>query len=253
MSNSSTHPCAFCRINKTDLGVKHGLLRTIGTIAQNSTLWKAQGGTKKTAKTFFNCINAPLFHGNEATRILDVCAPPSLHILLGLMNTLYNAVAEYNPEIAQSWAAASGATRHAQFGFTGRHCYSLLAKQNILNNGDATLKQYTDALDQFRNVIDSCFGINLLEDFQRNITEFCKAWKAARLPNTPKFHIMDQHVAEFCESKQVGLSIFSEQTTEAIHKDFSKKWENFKVPKTNPDFSKKLLSCIVSYNSLHVT
>lgn len=252
MSNSSTFPCAFCTVKKEDLGDKFGALRTIGAVKEKSASWIASGGNKADAKKFFNCVHKPLLHGGNEALILDICPPPSLHLLLGMVNSIYNTISDYNPDLATSWTTASSATRHAQFGFTGRHCRSLLAKRSMLETGDSTMTKYSNVLETLQNVVDTCFGANLQEDFSSCISEFCKAWKIAQLPSTPKFHIMHQHVAEFCNNKQKGLGSFSEQTTEAIHKDFSKKWENYKVPISNPCYVDKLLSCIVAYNSIHI-
>nr|XP_029715672.1 uncharacterized protein LOC115259282 [Aedes albopictus] len=191
MSNSSTYPCAFCTVNKKDLGEKFGTLRTIDSIQHNSSLWNAEGGIKNNAKFYLNCVNTPLFHGDGTTNILDVCAPPSLHLLLGMVNTVYNGIAECNDDIAQSWTAVSGATRHAQFGFTGRHCHNLLAKREILNDQDPNLKQYVYVLNGLQKVVDACFGVKLQDDFQQHIIEFCEAWKSAKLPRTPKFHTIN--------------------------------------------------------------
>lgn len=170
----------------------------------------------------------------------------------GMMNSAYNKIAEYKPDLALLWTTASSATRHAQFGFTGRHCRNLLAKRSVLESNDLTMMKYVDVLTTLQNVVDSCFGSKLREDYELCIGEFCKAWKLAELPSTPKFHIIHQHVAEFCTRKQKGLASFSEQTTEAIHKDFSQKWENYKVPVTNSNCNRKLLCCVVAYNSLHI-
>lgn len=251
MSNSATFPCAFCTIDKKDLGMKFGSLRTTTSIAENYTSWKASGGHKNNAKSFNNCVNLPLFEKSDETFVLDVCSPPSLHLLLGMVNTVYNSIAECNLEMAQSWTAAASATRHAQFGFTGRHCRSLLKKRSILESDSSTAK-YAEVLNELQRMVDACFGSELREDFQQSIEEFCKAWRFIQLPMTPKFHIIHQHVKEFCSNKNTGLAKYSEQTTEAIHRDFTKKWENYKVPHTSSDFAKNLLNCVVSYNSLHI-
>lgn len=252
MSSSSTFPCAFCTINKKDLGQTFGTLRTIGSVDRSSESWIAGGAAKSNAKRYFNCAHTPLIHGNDETKILDVCPPPSLHLLLGIVNAIYNSVAEHNLELAQSWAKASSATRHAQFGFTGRHCHNLLKRRSMLDVDDLVTKQFNRVLDALHKVVGSCFGTKLENGYETFIGEFCNEWLIAQLPATPKFHIIQQHVVEFCQEKRVGLGMFSEQTTEAVHKDFSLKWEHYKVPKTSEEFPKKLLNCVVAYNSLHI-
>lgn len=250
MGNSSTHPCYACTVHKKDLCTTSGQPRTLGSIKHFTEQWLASGGKEKNAKDYFNCINRPLLFGNDCTKVLDVCPPPSLHLLLGLMNSAYDNLAKTSPTVAEAWARAANVTRHAQFGFVGRHCRALLAKQDVLN--EAGLEEFALMIQNLALVIEKCFGMDLVDGYPQAINEFCDSWIALELPVTPKFHIMKFHVAEFCASANKGLGQFSEQTIEAIHQNFTKTWMNYKLPETHKDYEKNILKAVVEYNSSHI-
>ena len=61
------------------------------------------------------------------------------------------------------------------------------------------------------------------------------------------------HVGEFCKLHNMGLSPWSEQTTESLHSDFNKVWENYKVKDTNHvEYGNRLLQAVQMYNSKHL-
>lgn len=250
MGNSSTHPCAYCTVNKKDLSTSAGESRTLGSIRQLAHKWLASGGKDKHAKEFFNCVNIPLLSGDDNTKVLDVCPPPSLHLFLGLMNCIYDNIAKKNPSVAESWAKAANSTRHAQFGFAGRHCRALLSKHLILH--EAGFKEYSLMMQYLDSVVEKCFGMELIDGYRQSIDDFCESWSALKLPETPKFHIMKFHVAEFCFAVNEGLGRYSEQTIEAIHHDFAKTWMNHKVPETHKHYQQNILKAVVTYNSSHI-
>lgn len=250
MGNSATHPCAYCTVHKNDLGTTAGESRSLGLIKHFAERWMASGGNDKEAKDFFNCVHRPLFYGDNCTKVLDVCPPPSLHLFLGLMNSAYENIAKNHPTVAESWAKAANATRHAQFGFAGRHCRALLSKRKVLS--DAGLTEYALIIQNLASVMEKCFGIELKDGYHQSVEEFCESWTASKFPITPKFHIMKFHVAEFCGNSNHGLGRYSEQTTEAIHHDFEKTWMNYKVPESHNNYQQNLLKAVTAYNSSHI-
>ena len=74
----------------------------------------------------------------------------------------------------------------------------------------------------------------LLPDYKVQLLEFKQSYKKLKISVTPKVHAVFHHIAEFCDVVQMGLSLWSEQTTESLHSDFSTVWNNFKVRNTNP-------------------
>lgn len=91
-----------------------------------------------------------------------------------------------------------------------------------------------------------------LDYYSKAIQTFCDRWAAAGLPITPKLHILKFYVSEFCEVLQEGLANYSEQTTEAIHKDFDNIWQNYKRPENHEHYASKLVSAVVAYISDHI-
>lgn len=246
-ANSSTYPCAYCTAIKSNLGTDVGVSRTLGSISEWYGRWLASGGNEKDAKLFFNCINKPLFCGDDNTKVLQVCPPPSLHLILGLTNSAYDVIAKHHQNAAELWAKSVNATRHAQFGFAGRHCRALLSKHGVLM--EAGLTEYADCMEKLLSVVQKCFGFNLEDGYRNVIQEFCSSWTTLNLPVTPKFHILKYHVSEFCDDVQSGLGRYSEQTVEAIHQDFSNTW---KVPESHANYQESLLKAVVVYNSSHI-
>lgn len=250
MANSSSHPCAYCTVHKNYLNGTKGIARTIGFVKRCADQWLASGGNEKDAKEYFNCIHSPVLYGETSAKIVYGCPPPSLHLFLGLTNTVYDQVAASHPESAKAWAKAANASRHAQFGFTGRYCHYLVAKRSVLKNKG--LLSYFSVLENLQEMLDACFGIDLKEGYQTTIDRFCDSWDLANLPITPKLHITKFHIGEYCDNAGEGLSRSSEQTIEAVHSDFAATWENYKVPETHAKYSQRLLSAVVAYNSSHI-
>lgn len=64
--------------------------RTIGSIVMNYSNWQASGGKKNDAKNYANCIQQPVVTGDSNKLILDVIPPPELHLMLGVVNTVFD-------------------------------------------------------------------------------------------------------------------------------------------------------------------
>ena len=61
------------------------------------------------------------------------------------------------------------------------------------------------------------------------------------------------NVEEFCSETGMGLGPWSEQTSEALHHDFNRMWENFKIKNMeHPLYNKNLLRAVSMYNSQHL-
>lgn len=139
MAHSSLHPCPYCEVSKKELTSRCGILRTIGNIKTNSSR-----DIKKSMKRGENacCIHDPLVHGKDDDRILDICPPPPLHINLGIVNAVFQAVEKKCPDWADLWVHKAQ-VRHQQraYGFTGRACHSLMRSAAILQE-NVELKSY---------------------------------------------------------------------------------------------------------------
>lgn len=133
MAHSSSNPCPYCEIGKNNLIDASGTPRTIGRIKEHS----ARDKTSKKRSNHASCIHEPLVSGNDENLILQVCPPPPLHILLGIINAVFQAVEKGYPDWADLWANAAH-VRHQQraYGFTGRACHSLIGAVDVLQDNE---------------------------------------------------------------------------------------------------------------------
>ncbi|XP_030748106.1 uncharacterized protein LOC115876459 [Sitophilus oryzae] len=101
-SNSSTHTCPWCDVNVKEMEIK-GSFRTIKSITENTNLWQQSGGNITKAKDFKNCINIPLIIGDVETPVLRYIPPPELHLLLGVVQKLFDCLELENINVATEW------------------------------------------------------------------------------------------------------------------------------------------------------
>lgn len=103
MSNSAKYFCAWCETEK-DRKKHNGEKRTIESIKKNFINWRDQtGSNKKYAMSYKNCINDPLIISDDNQPIISFIPPPELHILIGVVGHLYNALEKECPEVAVKW------------------------------------------------------------------------------------------------------------------------------------------------------
>ena len=115
------------------------------------------------------------------------------------------------------------------------------------------LKGFVNVFKAFDQIVQSCYGKTLAEDYKGKISEFKECYTKLGISVTPKVHAVLHHISEFFDIKKMGLAPWSEQTAESIHSDFKKIWSNFIVRDTcNPECGKRLLEAIITYNSQHL-
>ena len=113
--------------------------------------------------------------------------------------------------------------------------------------------KYAKVLKLFDNVVKSCFGYELIENYQDAIQQFRIGYMNLNISVTPKVHAVMYHVEEFCSLTEKGLGAWSEQTSESLYHEFKRCWEKFLVKDTdNPADSDRLLSAVHVFNSLNV-
>lgn len=255
MSHSSTHPCTYC-IAKSGGLIESGELRTIGDISENYANWLESGGAPSTAKEFKNCVNEPIISDNIDDLILDLIPPPELHLMIGIVNTLFDHMVKEFGDEAFAWARACYGHRESKKGghaFNGNGCKKLLDKVDILRSicSIGCLK-YVEVFDNFRRVVDSCFGTELDIGFTTYIKNFMDSYLALEISVTPKAHIVFFHVPQFCTKYNKPLGFFNEQAIETIHFEFKSFWEKYKVEPDHKDYAKRLLKSISEINSFHL-
>ncbi|CAH0551184.1 unnamed protein product [Brassicogethes aeneus] len=102
-SNSSAHPCPWCNISSKKLKTV-GSSRTIEIILNQFLRWhKETKGQLSHAKQYENCIGLPLLVGDSDKPVLHYIPPPELHILLGIVQKLFDTLKMEYPEVALEW------------------------------------------------------------------------------------------------------------------------------------------------------
>jgi len=256
-SHSSMHPCCFCDVSKDNL-VHCGKPRTFGSLKQFSQ--KYQASSSKSAKDFYNCVNEPLLLHKDDTRVIDIIPPPELHLLLGVVNHLYSGLKAIWPMV-EEWPKMlyiKTVSYHGGNSFNGPACHKLLQSIDKLEaisqtNNAFHVQPWITALRHFKDVVHSCFGMTLGENFSDHIAKFTASCISLPISVTPKMHIVFHHVLHFIEKEKKSLGIFSEQAAETVHHDFASHWnDRYKRQMNHPDYSSQLLNAVVEYNSKHM-
>ena len=261
-SAASKHPCIYCI---TDDLSKCGELRTIGTVCDRHQAYLDSGKDRTHLKEFDNCENFPLltddFEGDRDKLILDLCPPPGLHIMLGVVNQMVKLLEEKIPTLVEEWVAYSQAQRVSYHGgiFEGNGCKALVDKVDFLEmlvmndptEHTAFVMSIVKVLRNFGKMRHSCYSKTLQPGFETDNDNY-----ATSIENVVSDHdvslILKNHIAKFhvkpwCEKTGVGLGARSEQTAEASHKKFRKIWQRFKT--TGPTRGKQLLKAACVFNS----
>jgi hypothetical protein len=255
MTHSSMYPCTWCNIDKYHL-LNKGTLRSLESNTKNNNNWSISGGNKNDLKKFGNCIFPPIIQSSvENAIILKIIPPPELHLMMGVVNNIYSAMNKDFPEVCEKWAGICHVQKEAFYGgsFNGNSCRLLLAKVHVLRSiCPLNCLKYVQCLCTFELVVKSCFGNNLLNNFENAIQQFKSDFIQLDISVTPKIHAIFYHIEEFCKHESGGLGNFSEQASEAVHADFKKIWARYKIAETHPEFPSKFLKSVQFYNSIHL-
>ncbi|KAJ6639768.1 hypothetical protein Bhyg_12515, partial [Pseudolycoriella hygida] len=238
MPHSSTYPCTYCVGQKGNLG-ERAALRTIGNIVMNHAKWKADGEIKSNAKKYANCIHEPIFSGESEKLILDIIPPPELHLMLGVVNTIFDHMLGNFADEAMAWAKSCNVERDVTHGsgFNGNSCKKLLDKLDILRSKCSIgCVKYVQVLDDFRLVVNQCFGKKLNPEYDKSIDKFKKSFMDLKVSVTPKIHAVFFHIKDFCSRHQNGLGFYSEQAMEAAHFEFKTIWMKYNAQYQQKEF-----------------
>ena len=128
MSHSCSYPCAWCYSNKNSLE-RSADLRTIKNIRENYKAWCDSGSKEKNAKFYKNCINLPIFSGEEDTKVLDIIILPELHLMIGVLDKIVDHMRREFEDDTNKWLVfcdVDREVRHNGAGFKGNSCIKLL-------------------------------------------------------------------------------------------------------------------------------
>lgn len=255
MAHSSRFPCTYCTVSKDTL-IENAELRTLGMNLKNYSEWVGAGSLSALSKLYKCCTQAPIITGDPEKLILEIMPPPELHLLLGVVNTIFNhMLAEYE-DISLAWAKSCHVVREVRngnSGFNGNSCKKLLDKVDDLRAiCPIGCLKFVQVLQAFHSVVKACFSTELEPNYERSIKDFKESYLALGVSITPKVHSVFHHVVDYCSKKRTGLGFVSEQVVEAAHSDFEKVWTKYAVPITHRDYEQHLLRAICDYNSLHI-
>ena len=255
MSHSSTHPCCWCDIDKHNLH-KVGKQRTFASLCDKFWSYFSARTTKENAKDFGNVIHLPVMDNVDPdTPVLKIIPPPELHLMLGPVNHLYDELNKVWPE-SEEWLQACFVKRSEYHGgsFEGNDCRKLFKKIDALKRlCPPKLSHFVDAFTSFNEVVKSCYGSELDPSYKQKIHNFQKDFLTLKVSVTPKVHAVFFHISEFCEITNMGLGPWSEQTSEALHHEFTNCWKNYLIKDSkNPNYGKRLLEAVETFNSLNI-
>ena len=254
MSHSSLHPCCWCDSDKYHLHEK-GVQRTLGSLNELYRDFRDSFVSNDKAKYFGNVVHPPLIQGDDATPVIHVIPPPELHLMLGPVNHLYNELSKVWSH-SERWLNSCNVKKADYHGgqFEGNECRKLLDNVHKLRElCPPQLRQYVETFDKLNDVVHSCYGNDLLPDYDLNIDEFKNDFLQLNISVTPKIHAIFFHIEEFCSLTKMGLGPWSEQASESVHQEFSKCWDKYKVKHTDhPLYGQKLLEAVQMFNGLNL-
>ena len=258
-NHAGMYPCPFCvSYNKKNRDPQPPLnLRSWKSIEAENEKWITQGRKHNELKSFFNCINKPLlaFDGPTFWQI----SPAPLHLVIGLVNKLFKALVDVFPS-AESWPKMLGMCVQPQHqDFNGNDSRKLIKNTQLLRNMVTTRREskvvgpFIATFDELDNLIKSCFGQTLDQNFQFQIAKFKAAFLELNLSISTKLHVIFCHLEEYIVKTGRSLSLDSEQALESCHYDFLTVLQRYMGRNLeNEKCADQLLSAVGAYNSSHL-
>ena len=245
---ASKYPCPWCEVSKDKFATftrffMEMKLRDPKSIRDHALKYQSAVSEKQSKKKlssadFYSCERIPLIPGttDDSTLVLDLVPPMELHLMLGIVNGLYDYLDMQLKKnqcavTVTDWSTGLGLKRSKYHGgeFNGNQCKTLLANtkslKNILQNAGAYTigEPVLLSLEQFNNVVKSCFGRELKKDYLVHIENFADCYLALGKNVTPKVHAVFVHVPQFLQRHRdlkKGMGYWSEQASESVHSYF---------------------------------
>ena len=256
-SCSAKHPCPYCETdNLRDFEEKFEY-RTFASINCSVEAYKAAGSIVKNAKNYTNCTSEPLLYGNADDCIIDICAPPELHLMQGIFKHIFDKMSLEWPNVSLWLNSINVNQKNYHHGsFVGNDCLKMMKNIHILQQmAPLNIQKYVHILRCLYKVILACFGMDLDPDFKKYINEFKDVYITLGISVTPKVHILIEHVPYFITKQGRSLGWFSEQALESSHYEFLNNcWikEGYKRTIGHPDYAKNLQAAVTAYSSRHI-
>ena len=282
---TSTFPCPYCFVSLQDLknsekksesvrtsnsenersnNFTH--LKTYGDLKQDYKSFCDKGKNKKNAKFCHSTINLPLFEEDDSVCVIQKCVIPELHVLTGFVNHLFwdCLVPLVGLEKALIWPIDLKLVPKNYHGnvFEGNACRELLKQSKKLNNpkiyadvGKLSLVPIINAFKSMDKVVNCCFSAKKKSpNLDKYINKLTTSIEATEVSRTLKIHVAVKHIQEclhFLDGR--GLGVWSEQAGEAIHREFLKYWDKYKMNcMSDLQYSARLKKAVVEFSSHHI-
>ena len=212
---TSSYPCYACEARRDPkTGNWEGLPAPLRTYARNEfhhNEWLAGGGGVmggvaglKLLKNHKNVSSLPLLGKDEPDKpLLQILVPGALHIKLGIVNDALEALDKQWDEL-EDWLGARGISYVPYHGcmLEGKECSKVLEDVDSLEtNLPQHLKPFAAYLRSFRAVMNSTCGLLPGPSWENDIAEFraqfMRVQELFKIRETPKVHLVLQHIADF--------------------------------------------------------
>ena len=125
-------------------------------------------------------------------------------------------------------------------------------------NGMAPSNSAFIALKRFREVVVSCFGIDIKSEYIEHIYQFEEAYNKTELPCSTKVHVLCRHIIPFIQiylPPGKGLGYVLEQAVESSQSRFIMAWNRYKCQEDVESFPKCIYKAVckrsISPTTLH--
>lgn len=145
MTHGSCHPCTWCEVSKDNLlSGRSGSTRTLSSIRHMFWKFHASGSNCGGEEPHGNVVHLPIPKQSDETALLDLMPPPELHLLIGPVTTLLDALKNVWPK-ADEWANRCNVERQAYHGgvLNGNGCLRLLKHVHLLEEMEAPKRTST--------------------------------------------------------------------------------------------------------------
>lgn len=191
-----------------------------------------------------------------------------MHIMQGFVNHLFwnSLVPLLGREKAMLWPEKLNIVSKGYHGeiFEGNQCRKLLKNADKLldheifgNIGYFCLVPYASAFKIMDQIVSDCFSNKLKtnkDSLRKKIDELKLNLRAINVTDSLKIHVLLSHLVDCLDYlHSYGLSVWSKQAGESIHREFLKYWERYKINLiTAKEFAQKLLQTVIEFSSRHI-
>lgn len=146
--------------------------------------------------------------------------------------------------------------------FEGNACRKLLKEADLLNDtniykevGYFQILPYISAFKAMNKIVDCCFTAKAVgPNLDKLLKELSLAVKATQVSETLKIHVLLEHIKDCLQFLPgTGLGAWSEQSGEAVHKEFLHYWSRYKINSLkHTKYADHLKKAVVKFSAEHI-